>query len=298
MASTWNETRGDDQRLKSCDDIRIRSIADYETGPKMLIEDLYFTGANVLRCYRGRFKFTIDGTGPVVLMQEELLVIHPGHRVTIEALDTVNRLVYVIVDGASSGRFLNSLGYFDGFRSQTAANYGNIGELRRQLGQPAGEGLDRQRKCLSFLADILTSIMHGIKSRNDPLVVKAMAVIRRNLGARIVRIEPVCDELGICRSHLHRLFKKAGLPTPGDFIKSEQERLAVELLKHTDFTVDEIARRVGFLQATHFSTFMRKRTGKSPTETRREQAPPFADGARQSTFTNIVNNYGAASQQI
>ena len=41
--------------------VRIRLMAEQTAKPGVLARDVYFDGGDVLRCYRGRFRFTLGG---------------------------------------------------------------------------------------------------------------------------------------------------------------------------------------------------------------------------------------------
>ncbi|WP_323132019.1 helix-turn-helix domain-containing protein [Paenibacillus silvisoli] len=47
-------------------------------------------------------------------------------------------------------------------------------------------------------------------------------------------------------------------------------RQAMEMLSETDYPVAEISQRCGFKSSVHFSRCLKQRTGKSPSEIRRE----------------------------
>ena len=43
--------------------VRIRLMAERTAKPGVLARGVFFEGGDVLRCYRGRFRFTLDGGG-------------------------------------------------------------------------------------------------------------------------------------------------------------------------------------------------------------------------------------------
>lgn len=105
----------------------------------------------------------------------------------------------------------------------------------------------------------------------DPIVVKAVHVIREH-AAEGLTVQDVASFLGIARRTLERRFIKHLGKTPYDEIADVQIRLACDLLKNTKLTIQVIAKRIGFTQASNFSAFFRKRTGKSPFTYRNKNA--------------------------
>jgi len=260
---------GLDERINRFSDLHIRCLDDLTTAAKVILHRMYFEGLDVLRCFEGRFVFTIDDNLPITIGSGEVLVIYPGHYVTIKALDRQNRLVYGIFTGGDVVDYFNSLGFFDGLRGAADAQFESLSELMEMVADPDLSKDDHESVCLSFLTDILITMLHDIRENGDSLLFDALKLIRRNLQRGIVRLEPLCDDLKVSRSYLHRIFARAKIGTPADFIRSEQLRIAVTLLRTTRLPIGEIARRAGFISTTHFATFVRRHAGHAPTEIRR-----------------------------
>ena len=86
---------------------------------RVFVDNFYFTGLNVMRCYGGRFGFTFNDREPIELKSGELIVIYPGHYVKIESLEETNRVVYCVFDGPDVEDFFDDLGFFDCARGPT-----------------------------------------------------------------------------------------------------------------------------------------------------------------------------------
>jgi len=258
---SWDETTGNDRRLPAAD-VVIRSITDLKTPAATLTHDLYFEGADVLHCTAGRFRFTIDGERQIEIGPGETLVTYPDHRVTIEATEADNRLVYGIFCGSTVEDYLDALGFFHGMHGKTSAQDESLANLRHLLAESKDDPVSNSA-CLSLLTDILTTLAVDLREQGNALLGDAVRQIRANLSRGIVRLEPLCEQLHVSRAHLHAVFVRAGLKSPSDFIRHEQLRLALRLLRTTQQPVADIARRAGFISMTHFANFMRRHTGKS-----------------------------------
>ena len=264
----WTESPVADARLDGKPGVMLRLLSEAEMPRKVFVDNFYFTGINVMRCYAGAFRFAFDDRGPFTLNAGELVVLYPGHYVTIEALGEWNRLLYCIFDGADATRFFDDLGFFDCARGRTSPRLGAFLELRRRAEGPEGQTAAGHRASLRFLADLLVSQMRDLRANGKAFLFDAAHLIHANLAKGIVRLEPLCAELKTSRSHLHRAFVDAGLPSPSEIIRREQLRLAVRLLRQETLPIQEVMTRAGFISQTHFSTFIKRHTGHTPGEIR------------------------------
>jgi len=267
-ASEWQmSTFGDGKSLL---DMRmgVRSISELKTGAKRLIDGIYFDGLDVLRCYEGHFRFSFKGHPVIDLLPGETLVTYPRHVVTIDALDKDNRIVYGVFEGPDIEAYFDSLGFFDFAKGRTDAHLDSIKELDRQLKVPHEKGDAQWGKCLSLLTDILRTQAMEMRWHGNALVFDAVRMIHKNLQNRIANVKELCNQLGISRVHLYRLFVDAGLGSPSDFIREKQMHYVRDLLENTDLLLAEVAKRAGFLSSAHFTMFVKRMTHLTPTQIR------------------------------
>lgn len=268
IVENWNESPVKDARLDGKPRVSLRLLSEAEMPRKTFVDNFYFTGVNVMRCYAGAFRFSFDDREPFTLHAGELVVVYPDHYVTIEACRARNRLLFCIFDGADAPRFFDDLDFFDCARGQTTPRLGAFLDLRRQVESPEGRTADGHRAALRRLADILVSQMKDLRMNGRAFLYDAARLIHANLAKGVVRLEPLCAELKTSRSHLHRAFTDAGLPSPSEIIRREQLRLAVRLLRQETLPIPEVMARTGFISQAHFSTFIKRRTGHTPNEIR------------------------------
>jgi len=269
-----------DERTNRFAAVNIRCIEDLRTPRKVLLERMYFEGLDVLRCFKGRYRFVLDDAPPIFLGVGEALVIYPGHHVSIEALDEDNRLVYGIFTGDEVEDYFSSLGFYDGMRGKTSSQLTQLTGLRRMCEKPTASSPNARSVIIAFLTDILITFRRDLHGDGGSLVHDAVMQIRSNFQRGIVRLEPLCESLHICRSYLHRIFVQAGLGSPASFVKAEQMRVATSLLRTTKLPISEVAKRVGFVSVAHFAVFVRSRTGLTPTQVRRGKFPLLRPAAK------------------
>ena len=72
----------------------------------------------------------------------------------------------------------------------------------------------------------------------------------------------------ISTHYLVYLFKKETGASCREYVIQVRMRRACDLLKHTDYTVSEISRQVGYDDPYYFCRLFRKKTGMPPTQYR------------------------------
>ena len=248
--------------------VDVHDINDLRLGVENFITSFRTKGVVLLRCYEGRYRVLRKGYPVILLKEEETFAIYPGHVVTIDALKPSNRLVYGVFTGRDVIGYFNDLGCFDGLHCATLPRFESMARLGRLAKSKAYRTQAGHDACLSYLSDLVSSIVGDARASGNTIVFDAIRQIRVNLANGVVRLQELCDELNVCRSYLHRVFRDAGLGGIAAFIKAEQLQLALWLLRNTDQSVAEIAKASGFISTSHFSTFIKKRTGRPPRELR------------------------------
>lgn len=81
----------------------------------------------------------------------------------------------------------------------------------------------------------------------------------------------VAKELNLSRSQCSKLFSKVYGLSPRQYISRQKLNSAKELLVTTNLSVSDIAEKLGFRSASHFSRQFRRWTGQSPTEYKPKQ---------------------------
>lgn len=108
---------------------------------------------------------------------------------------------------------------------------------------------------------------------NDPLVARACRLIRQRVTQGL-DVDELCRALNASRSTLERRMKAALRRTPKEEISRIRFREAERMLRDTDLTIEDIAERAGFGQASHFHTAFRARYGLTPGRWRQRLRAP------------------------
>jgi len=107
---------------------------------------------------------------------------------------------------------------------------------------------------------------------DDSGLAEAVRRITANLD-RQVPIEELVAVARMSESTLHRQFRRQFGTTPAGFARGLRLREASKALRDTQERIEQLAFRLGFADASHFSREFRKTTGESPAEYRKRFAP-------------------------
>lgn len=86
--------------------------------------------------------------------------------------------------------------------------------------------------------------------------------------SELITIEEIATSVGIERTHFSKMFRKTYGTSPVNYLLQLRMQEAQLLLQHTNYTIAEIARAVGYQDISSFSKAFKKRLGISPIEYR------------------------------
>ncbi len=146
--------------------------------------------------------------------------------------------------------------------------------------------IDMQRLFLSWMTTYV-ELMRTRKidsSSHQPLDERVWVAINRIERAELhepLRETELALLAGVSKSHLNRLFVINTGKTPADYWSDRRIRAAQSALLESGRSVKTIAYELGFSSLSHFSTWVRKKTGLSPRALR--HAPPKTKTSRISS---------------
>jgi AraC-like DNA-binding protein len=117
-----------------------------------------------------------------------------------------------------------------------------------------------QRLCLHISGDSKLVLKHHALR-------KAIQLIDQKLP-QVSRIQSLAERVGVSVTHLERLFRSETGLSCGKYLRQRQMKCAHDLLVHSTQAVKEIAYRLGYTHATHFSRDVRAYWKKTPAEIR------------------------------
>ena len=141
------------------------------------------------------------------------------------------------------------------------------------LGNPyAFASWDEAATAFRHLADVLLGQNSRRRdSRSQSCIDKARDYIDQNLDQDLSLIL-LAEKVYLNPSYLSILFKKKAGCNVSDYIKAERLKKARQLLTESRLKINEIARQVGYPNATYFGKFIKQETGLTPLEYRDKYA--------------------------
>ncbi len=116
---------------------------------------------------------------------------------------------------------------------------------------------------------------------HDPLLRRGLAFIRQNYAGS-VGVNDIARALGCCDRSLRLHFRNSLGVRPLDYLQRYRLARAKELIEYSDYSLKEIAVRVGFRNVQHFTRLFAATEGASPGAWRRR----YREGIRKDVCIN------------
>lgn len=157
-----------------------------------------------------------------------------------------------------------------------AAKYPGVNEaLRRMPGSPE-QFFELQRLLYSWMKEYTATMKSrgltpNILGQIDSRVRAAVHTMENRTVNLPLREHDLARDAGLSVSQLNRLFVKELGKTPADYWEEKRIHMATQALLHSEQNIKSIAYDLGFSSLPHFSTWIKKKFGKSPRDLRGEQ---------------------------
>lgn len=107
-------------------------------------------------------------------------------------------------------------------------------------------------------------------SQSHPTIIKAAAFIKKHYSEHI-DLNILAGVLHISKGHLVRLFQQEVQTTPMAFVWKYRLERAVDLLRNSGLSMQEIASQTGFKTSYHFSRMVKHEMNNTPTQIRNDR---------------------------
>lgn len=97
-----------------------------------------------------------------------------------------------------------------------------------------------------------------------PKIVKEAVTIINSHYDRMLSLDQLAERLGISKYHFQRVFKAEVGSSPNEYLNRVRVEKAMHLLRLTNWSVEEIAERVGYSSGSYLIKVFRKLTGQTP----------------------------------
>ncbi|NHE58149.1 hybrid sensor histidine kinase/response regulator transcription factor [Cyclobacterium plantarum] len=105
-----------------------------------------------------------------------------------------------------------------------------------------------------------------MESLDDKLIQKAVALVEKEIENPDFSVEILSKSLGMSRVHLYKKINSLTGQNPLEFIRSIRLQRAAQLLEMNQYTVSEVAYKVGYNNAKYFSKHFKANYGKLPSQ--------------------------------
>ena len=126
---------------------------------------------------------------------------------------------------------------------------------------------------LAQLKEVLESFLKECNQYEEPrkdhhIVVKVKQYVEAHYGDYALTVGAIADYLRLSAAYLSSLFKKQTGKNLNRYILEYRLEIARDLLVNTNLRVNEIAEKVGYPNASHFTAIFRSNEGVSPAKFR------------------------------
>ncbi len=128
----------------------------------------------------------------------------------------------------------------------------------------SGDRWRQQAASLRFTALLCDAVAHEAPvDDTHPHVQKCLRLMHQSLY-ELLSVDDLADALGLNKSYLIRLFKQHIGQAPLQYFTELKMQVAARLLRDENMPVQDVAERVGYQAAAHFSRMFKQWSGLSP----------------------------------
>ena len=203
----------------------------------------------------------------------DIFIIYPGQIVTYYSPDMNNTwsFCWIGFSGNRAGDYMQMTGICDYIKSSVSPKFYShimscldyVEENKRNISQL------KLNACVLNCLYALTTDTTKKTARSVEHVDKAVRYIEYNYMNEITP-KDVFSYLNLDRTYFFRIFKKYTGTSPEQYIMNYRIKKSLELLKHSQYSISEIASFVGINDVYYFSRLFKKIMNMSPSEYRRK----------------------------
>lgn len=266
------ESAGDQLNLLCCDN-RYENVIELESH---IFTELFI-------CIQGSCALSL-GNSIYDVDEGKICLIMPGIPHCELPKKDINYLaVWMAIDFDINAIHLSGKNKFDGFfftidgyTSRPSFEYTTIyGSLIKEFTEKDGRYIDIVKALILQILVITSRNIHASRSSRidnklwkESLVLQVQNFINRNYTGSI-RLNDISQEVCVSVNYLNNIFKSITGKTIMQYLEDFKIDKAMQLLIKTDFTVNNIALKLGYCDQYYFSKAFKKSTGYSPTQFRK-----------------------------
>ncbi|MGQ9472633.1 MAG: AraC family transcriptional regulator [Candidatus Caldatribacteriaceae bacterium] len=145
-------------------------------------------------------------------------------------------------------------------------------------------------QCQALLEEIVVLLLRSYERGSYPylnadqqiLIEQALSIMQSKSHENL-KIQKMAQELGISPQHFRDLFRRYVGKSPKEYLTALKLQRSTCMLLHGEYTIADIAFRLGFTSIRQFSKAFRKKMGITPAEWRRTQHLTVQQEERKTT---------------
>lgn len=127
---------------------------------------------------------------------------------------------------------------------------------------------------MSCLTEVLVQVHTPSSSTQLPSTIKTIQTFIEHHFQDTLTLDILAKEFSISKYHLSRIYKRYTGFSPIDYLISLRINYAKQLLRFSDFTIEQIAYEIGINNTSHFINLFKKREELSPLQFRKKWRNP------------------------
>jgi AraC-like DNA-binding protein len=174
----------------------------------------------------------------------------------------------------TKGSFIDSLVSSFNINETVIVKKANTEEILRNIHTEITNDKTDYQKISHFILELFYNLGKDLfRTKNE--TIELTELVRKYLDSQIAQrltLEKVSKDLNISKSHIERIFKERYSITPMAYFMKKKTEYACALLINTSYTISEISDQAGFYDSKYMSKCIKKATGLSPLQYRKEKA--------------------------
>lgn len=228
---------------------------------------------------KGKGTYAINGKTYRVCAGDAFLI-YPGVSISKET-DPEDLWEYCWVGfNGTDAQMLVNMTQFTPDNAVITYNQPEIAQKIENIHEHRGHQLCSSIRMTAMLYELFAYLIETGQNRhagthiNDQYVSAACDYIGKSYSNKNLTVEMIAEYICISRSRLFRAFKDTLNKSPKIYLEETRIREACVLLQMTNFSISDVADKIGYADPLYFSKVFRRMVGKSPTDFRKEPEIP------------------------
>lgn len=232
------------------------------------------------------FQYTLSGNAKIRIEQEEYLLqagtaffvpFHDDYHYYMPESSNHYECIYISLDGSEAAKCWAHLKEHIGQVLLLPNQSQPIQTLRAISDEAKKKNITDAYKASALAYQFIMDLYrfcggHTLPDRWPSVIVQAVNLLEKQYHQNL-RLDDISAQIGISKYHLIKLFRETTGKTPIQYLTKVRLDKAMELLRNTELSLEEIGQQIGFSNANYFTKVFRKSIGMPPGRFRTQRFP-------------------------